>query len=553
MKKIFFLSFIFLQHNLQAQAIPNLEDLSLDEKIGQLIMMATISSSDRNQEFIKQSPYILNMNYTEKIIRDYAIGGVIFLGAGSPQEQYKETERLQLISKYPLLVGLDAEWGLAMRHQENVIRFPRAMTLGALSPEDDHLINELGKEIGFQCRALGVHINFAPVVDVNNNPRNPIINTRSFGESAEKVAHKASLFMHGMQSAGILACAKHFPGHGDVEIDSHYQRGIINRSQARLNEIELFPFKYIIDNGIDAIMTAHLDVPSLAGNDNVPATLSHNIITTLLRKELNFHGLIITDALGMKGVADDFNLGELELQALKAGNDILLCPIDIPRAIARIKRALQEGELHEKDLDAHVERVLSAKRKAIDIIDQKKLLFDLSYFVNPHAQMLKEKLYQAAVTLVRVGDGPVQLPLTKEKKIVVKTFGNAQVFVQSLAEHISIEHFQSDLFGYQDEFNKQPFDNADQIIVSIHLEGRSGMIEMQNKEGNSLPASYLTFIAKYAKKIILVIFGNPYNLAYFSDVPIVVVGYENEPEAQRAVAQALLGLYKPTGILPVTA
>lgn len=510
--------------------------------------MATISSPERNREFIKSSPYVLDPSYTEKIIRERAIGGVIFLGAGSPEEQVKETERLQALSQYPLLVGLDAEWGLSMRHQENVINFPRAMALGALSPDDDYLIYELGHEIGRQCRELGVHINFAPVVDVNNNPRNPIINTRSFGEDQTKVARKASLFIRGMQSSGILACAKHFPGHGDTQVDSHHGRGTITHTEARLRNVELIPFEQAIHDGVDAIMTAHLDVPALSNGEAVPATLSYAIITSLLRKEFGFDGLIITDGLGMGGVTDDFKSGDLELKAVKAGNDILLCPVDVPHAIERIKQAVLEGELSEKDIDTHVERILRAKRRVIK--GQKVLPFEVARICTDYAQTLKEKLYQAAVTVVRAS--PSALPLTKDKKVVVKTFGNAQEFSKTLEQQRAIEHFPSDLAISQKELDAQDFDEAEHIIVSLHLEGRLGMIEMQKAESETRLPSYISFIKKYAKKTILVLFGNPYNLTHFPDVETVIVGYENEPEAQCAVARVLFGLCAAKGTLPVT-
>lgn len=546
MKKLFFLLPILMCHALVSSPIPKIERLSLDEKIGQLIMMATLSSAERNREFIKNSPYVLDQAWTTKMIKEHHVGGVIFLGAGSPHEQAIETERLQAISKYPLLVGLDAEWGLAMRHQENVVHFPHAMTLGALAPEDDYLIYEVGQEIGRQCKMLGVHINFAPVVDVNNNPRNPIINTRSFGECPQKVAHKAALFIKGMQSAQILACAKHFPGHGDTEIDSHYARGVITHSQERLQTVELVPFKQAIDEGVDAIMTAHLDVPALSKDEAVPATLSHRIITDLLRRQFSFEGLVITDGLGMKGVTDAFKPGELELKALKAGNDVLLCPVDVPHAIARIKHAIEQGELSEKELDEHVERILCAKRK---VITQTAPPFDGASILTSYAQDLKRRLYQAAVTVVRSKEGT--FPLAVDKKIVLKTFGRGDEFVKALKKHRNVEHIPSELTESHAELASDGFDDNDQVIVSLHLEGRSGMIEMQAGEGMAQPPAYISFIKKHAKKITLALFGNPYNLNLFSEVPTVVVGYENEPEAQQAVAETMRGLHAARGILPV--
>lgn len=345
--------------------IPDISELSLDEKIGQLIMIAAISAPDLNPNYMQPNPYHLDPSYTKDMITNYHVGGVIFLGAGTPQQQIAVTQTLQSIAKHPLLIGLDAEWGLSMRHVKDVIRFPRAGTLGALAPSNEHLIYEIGKEIGYHCAAVGVHINFAPVADVNSNPNNPIINTRSFGSNPQRVADAATLFMHGMQAAGILTCAKHFPGHGDTSFDSHRTFGTLSHSKKRLQEIELPPFQALINHGVDSVMIAHLAVPALAEKANIPATASHAIITHLLRENMNFTGLIITDGLGMRGITDLYNSAQVAVKALKAGVDLLLCPVDVPQAIEGIKQALENGQLSESELDQHVERVLQAKRKAI--------------------------------------------------------------------------------------------------------------------------------------------------------------------------------------------
>jgi len=345
--------------------VPDISELSLDEKIGQLIMIAAVSAPDLNQLFMQEQPYHLEPSYTERMITQYHVGGVLFLGAGTPQQQIKITQKLQSLSKHPLLIGLDAEWGLSMRHIKDVVPFARAAVLGKLAPEYDYLIYEIGKEIGCHCAALGVHINFAPVADVNSNPNNPIINTRSFGNNPHLVAHKATLFMRGMQDAGILTCAKHFPGHGDTSFDSHLTFGTLSHSKKRLHEIELAPFQHLIHEGVDSVMIAHLAVPALAEHATIPATTSHNIITDLLRKTMNFKGLVITDGLGMRGITDLYTSDQVAVKALQAGVDLLLCPVDVPLAIQGIKKAIQAGELSESELDSHVERILQAKHRAI--------------------------------------------------------------------------------------------------------------------------------------------------------------------------------------------
>ena len=550
MKRSFFLALLTLAAPpLLGGPIPSILELSLDEKIGQLITVAAVSSPERNRAFMKGSPYQLDPLYAEEMIKRYHIGGIIFMGAGVPEEQHKATADFQRISRYPLMIGLDAEWGLSMRLQEGVVTFPRAMTLGALFHEDDHLIYELGKEIGRQCKLLGVHINFAPVADVNNNPHNPVINTRSFGESPEKVARKAALYMKGLANAGVLACGKHVPGHGDTDTDTHHGRCTISHSEERLRQIELAPFKHLIDEGIPALMTAHIDVPALSKKESVPATLSHAIITQLLRNEFGFEGLIITDGLGMKGITDDFNPGDLEVKALKAGNDILLCPVDVPEAVASIKHAIQEGEIAEKEIDIKVERILQAKHTVLSDTPQ----FEKADLCTPHAQQLKKKLYRAAITIVRDKDN--RLPLKKRKKpIPLITFGtNTDPFVQTLQKHRDVDHRFFEVDTPFETLDRYTFDEDEQIIVSIHLQSRSGMIEMEGEEAaEKTPPAYVSFITKHAQNTTLALFGNPYNLQHFADVPTIVVGYENEPEAQQALAEGLLGLHEARGILPVT-
>ncbi len=527
--------------------IPPISELSLDEKIGQLITIATVSSPERNRAFMKLSPYQLDPSYAETMIKKHHIGGVIFMGAGVPEEQHNITTYFQNISRYPLMIGLDAEWGLSMRLQEGVVTFPRAMTLGALSPEDDYLIYELGKEIGRQCKLLGIHINFAPVADVNNNPHNPVINTRSFGESPEKVARKATLYMKGLMDAGVLACGKHVPGHGDTYTDTHHGRCVISHSEKRLRQIELVPFKHLIDEGIPALMTAHIDVPALSGKSE-PATLSYTILTQLLRKEFGFKGLIITDGLGMKGITDDFKPGDLEVKALKAGNDILLCPVNVPKAIESIKQAVCNREIDEKEIDIKVERILQAKREVISDIPQ----FEKANLCTPDAQELKKKLYYAATTIARNRNN--RLPLKKQKKpLTLITFGkDTAPFVHTLQRHRGIDHRSFEADTPLETLDHYAFDIDEQVVVSIHLQSRSGMIEIQGESSEKTPPVYVPFIRKHAKNITLALFGNPYNLSHFADVPTIVVGYENEPEAQEALAEGLLGLHKARGTLPVT-
>lgn len=394
MRKWFVLLHFFLCSCIHATPrIPDISELSLDEKIGQLMMVAAISAPDLNPNYMRPNPYSLDPQWTEQLVTTYHVGGIIFLGAGTPKQQIEVTQKLQSLSRHPLLIGLDAEWGLSMRHVKDVIPFPRAAELGKLAPEYDYLLYKVGKEIGRHCAAIGVHINFAPVADVNTNPLNPVINTRSFGNNPEVVAHKATLFMRGMQAAGILTCAKHFPGHGDTSFDSHHTFGILAHSKKRLEEIELPPFARLINEGVDAVMIAHLAVPAFSENERIPATTSHSIITDLLAKQMGFEGLVVTDGLGMKGITQLYDSAEVAVQALKAGVDLLLCPVDVPLAIQGIKRAIEQEELSEKELDQHVERILRAKQRAIT---QPTPSYDSERLITPHAQALLQKLEKAS-------------------------------------------------------------------------------------------------------------------------------------------------------------
>ena len=298
-----------------------LKTMSYEEKIGQLFMVATWSNRDS-----------VHTNYILKLIDSLHIGGLIFF-QGGPLRQAYFTNLYQSRTRIPLMIAIDGEWGLSMR-LDSTIRFPRQMTLSASN--NDSLIYEMGKEIGNECKAMGIHVNFAPVVDINNNPLNPVINSRSFGENKYVVARHAVSYMKGMQDVGIIACAKHFPGHGNADSDSHFGLPIIYQSAEEMDSVELFPFKKLINEHLASVMVAHLQIPSLDTTPGLPSTLSKPIVNELLRGKLNFKGLIFTDALDMKGVSTFYKSGELELKALLAGNDVLLNTENVQIAVERI-------------------------------------------------------------------------------------------------------------------------------------------------------------------------------------------------------------------------
>ena len=288
------------------------------------------------------------------------------------------------------MIGFDGEWGLDMR-LKNTYRFPWNMTLGAI--RDNSLLEKLGKRIGEQCKRVGIHINFAPVVDINTNPDNPIIGNRSFGESKENVALKSVAFTKGMQSAGVLANAKHFPGHGDTATDSHLTLPSVNFTTQRLDSIELYPFKKQFDAGVASVMTAHLSIPSLESNVNLPSSLSKNVVTDLLQEKLGFQGLVLTDGLNMKGAANYATAAEINLATFLAGNDILLIPQDIPNTVKLFKESLEKGDLDIERINKSVKKILKAKYlvglQTFDPIKTDSLLVDLN---TPQDELLHREL-----------------------------------------------------------------------------------------------------------------------------------------------------------------
>lgn len=359
MNRIFFYLFFVSIANI-ALGI-NVSDLTLEEKIGQLFMVAAVVDESIAQTIIEKKPYRLDKEYIEELITLYKIGGIIFLGKSDYQKQIERTQHFQSLSKIPLLIGQDLEPGrIGAARLAELGNFPNNQQLGLL--DDLTYTYKIGKAIGAVAKSLGVDIVFAPVADVNNNPLNPIINDRSFGDNPELVAQHAIAFAKGLTDEGIIACAKHFPGHGDTTVDSHLDLPFIYHDRERLKKIELAPFKALIDEDIAAIMIAHLLVPALQENENVPASLSKKIVTDLLQIQLGFSGLIVTDALDMGAITKKSKNGIAELPALRAGNDMLLCPIDVPVAIAAIKEAINNNEITEEELDIHVEKILIIKK-----------------------------------------------------------------------------------------------------------------------------------------------------------------------------------------------
>ena len=365
--------------------------LSLAEKIGQLIIAPIVASEEKQAQFMAHSSYRMDHEHVRELIREGHVGGLLFLGNGATRyDQKKTTEEMQHYNQehnpdsLPLLICMDAEWGLCQRLSDTT-NFPRPATLGKLR-HGAELIYELGLHIAQQCRSIGVHLNFSPVADVNTNPDNPVIGTRSFGSDPNEVARRTILFMQGMQAGGILTCAKHFPGHGDTTVDSHKELPRVEHPRERLKAIELKPFRRLIKAGVDAVMPGHLCVPALDAG-GAPASLSKAMITDLLRNQYWFSGVVVTDGLGMSALTDNYTHDEIVRQAINAGNDLLLCPVDTMGAVQVLMQMVQEGELSEDDLDQRVARIVCLKHRAMSresslikkprIADQEKLVLRL--------------------------------------------------------------------------------------------------------------------------------------------------------------------------------
>jgi len=516
--------------------------LTLEQRIAQLMMVAAYSNKDAKHEA-----------EIEALVRDRHIGGLIFF-KGGPARQARLTNRFQQAARVPLLIGMDLEWGLAMR-LDSTIRFPRQMALGALN--DDALIERMGEEIAREMRRLGVHVSFSPVVDVNNNPANPVINDRSFGEDRELVARKGIAYMRGLQKGGVIATAKHFPGHGDTDTDSHYSLPVITHGRQRLDSLELYPFRRLVGEGLAAVMIAHLEVPALDSVKGVPSTLSRPIVHDLLEKEIGFQGLIFTDALNMKGVAKADKPGEIELRALLAGNDIMLFPQDPVKAIDRIKQAVDSGLVDRAVIDEKCLKVLRAKEWAGAHRPKPVVMADLQKDLNPSvALQLRRDLYAQAITIAADHQGLLPLRDLAGMRIASLVIGDkvGNDFQRALQRYADVATFRCDKSLKPDSLQAllRELDGYDRVIVSVH--GTTYRVDREF----GVPNSALHIVREVAAKkpVIFALFANPYALARADGAfhkASVLVAYEETADTQDLVAQAIFGAIPTTGRLPVSA
>ena len=541
-----------LHENVEAQqkwVDSTYNSLTLKEKIGQLYMIMVFTNQDKKV-----------IDADVKLIQDHKLGGVIY-SLGGPVKQAKLNNQLQATAKVPLLVGMDAEWGLGMR-LDSTYSFPWNMTLGAI--KDNNLVKKTGNYIGEHCKHVGVHFNFPPVVDINTNPKNPIIGNRSFGEDRDNVTNKSLAFMKGMQSAGVMANAKHFPGHGDTEADSHLTLPTVNFSKKRIDSIELYPYRKLIKQGLSSVMVAHLNVPSLESRQDFPSSLSKYIVTDILKEKLGFKGLIFTDALTMKGAADYIEKsidgvtpkkrikgGEIDVMAFLAGNDVMLMSENPQKGIERFKEAYTNGIITEARLAHSVKKILMSKYKVglhnYNPIGISNLVEDLNRLKD---DTLYEALMENAITVVKNKNSLLPLRDLETKKVAYVALGDdkGSTFLDDLKKYTQVTHIKADkLDGIISKLQ-----NYNTVVIGFHKSNANPW------KGFKLSQKELAWLYEIARTntVILDVFARPYalnDLSSIKNIEAIVMSYQNSKIAQQKSAQLIFGGIEAKGKLPVSA
>lgn len=536
-----------------------LKTMSSDEKIGQLFMIAGYVDSEFAKNEIGNPQIIQEI---DRYITNYHIGGIAYVGPSESTKQVALTNHYQEISKYPILIAQDLEWGLSMRLKDGM-RFPKNITLGAI--DNNELIYKMGMEIGTQAKLIGVHMNLSPVLDVNIEPENLVINVRSFGSSPQKVAEKGIAMLKGLQDAGIIASAKHFPGLGDITVDPHLGLPYSHHGEKRLRDVELYPFAQAIKAGILSIQTEHLMVPALEPDPNTPASLSSKMVNELLKKELGFTGLVISGALRMKALTNNISDEGIILKAFLAGSDILLMPQDLPKAHLVLKTALSDGIITEKDVDERVLKILQIKEKLK--LDQQRIVAipTAQQLHSPVAKKLKRDLYETAVSLHRNNQKLVPLSLSNKNSAAYIQFGDATStdFLEKLKETLSLDSFTFPFaLNNLDEEQRllQQLDNFSLIILAVYpadprriaeirlLSGRKQEEELKHFRVHGMTESLVklsVMLQHYQKKTIVVYFGNPFGLHFFDEYSTLLMAYEDDADAQQTAANILLQNLSP--------
>ena len=534
--------------SVEAKWVANtMEKMTLEEKVGQLIACRYTG------RFVNMdSEYV---NDLKTLVVEQKIGGLI-LFAGDVYETAHLNNTLQEKAKIPLLIASDLERGLG-NQVDGATLFPPVMSLGAADSEE--LAYRMGKITALEARAIGIHMTYAPVVDVNINPENPIINVRSFGEDPEQVGRLAVPFIKGCQENGLIATAKHFPGHGDTTEDSHTVLPTVNADRERLDRVEIYPFKIAVEAGVQAIMAAHLSLPALDPTPNVPSSLSKLILTGLLREELGFKGIIVTDAMGMGGVTTLYEPEEAALRAIKAGIDMVLLPPKPKEVIDALVQAVRDGTITEERIDLSVKRILEAKAR-LGLYKQK--LVDLELLdirIAPRAHLRQaEVTFEKSITLVKNGDAVVPLS-KKNQSIAVLSLSSdpggyfaGMTFVSEMKKRSSrVLEFYAEATTGQDYLDAalKKARTADVMVIALFSRLRA------NKGSVGLEMSHVHLIreaAELSKNVVVVSFGSPYFLRHFPEVDAYMCAYRYSDEAMMAAARALFGEIDIQGKLPVT-
>lgn len=511
------------------------QQLSLQEKLGQLFMIAAYSNKDS-----------VHIKSVKRAIEEYHVGGLIFF-QGGPVRQARLTNYFQSSAKLPLFIGIDAEWGLKMR-LDSTFCYPWNMTLGAI--RNDKLLTRLGKQMAKENKRLGLHFNFAPVLDINTNPKNPIIGNRSFGEDKTLVARNAKAYMIGLQSEGVLATGKHFPGHGDTDKDSHHTLPTVKFDAKRIKEVELYPYRELFNAGLASVMVAHLQVPSLEDQLDTPTSLSYKVVTQLLKEEMQYNGLIFTDALNMKGASNSRAPGQINIDAFMAGNDILLFAEDIPLTIEKFVKLYESQELTEERLAYSVKKILRYKYHVglnnYKPIDLTNLVSELN---TPQAKALNFDLYKNAITVIKNEDNLLPLTNISEEKIAYVKLGDSdnQTFLTALQKYADVHEIKdSSLEGLLKKLQ-----GYTKVIVGFH---KSDAHAWKSHNFKSVELQWLEAIAK-EHQVILDGFVKPYaftGIRSFKNIEAAIVSYQNNAIAHEVSAQLIFGALGAKGRLPVS-
>ena len=531
-----FVKYINSQHD-WVDAVFN--TLTPKEKVAQLFLVR--AHTNLGQKYIDS---------VAQVVQDEQLGGLVVF-QGGPVRHVDMFNRYQSVSKVPLLVTFDGEWGLGMRMPDSTLSFPYQMTLGAV--QDNQLIYRMGREVALDFHRIGMHFNFAPDVDINNNPKNPVIGIRSFGDNKYNVTQKAKAYMDGMVDGGILASIKHFPGHGDTDVDSHHDLPKLPFDKTRLDTLELYPFKELIKAGAPAVMVAHMNIPVLDDTPNMPSSISKKVVTDLLRNELGFKGLTVTDAMDMKGVKKFFPNGEADVQAIVAGHDLLEVSENSKRAIDLILKAIESGRISQADIDARVKRVLAAKLwLGLDkyrATPQQNLYADLH---RASAVQLIDQLSDAAITALNSTEKLKSFKKDLPTAVINVGISANQTFQNDLAAALTNEtqYFVPDSLSKDDmkRLVKEIKKNK-QFIIAVHDTRLRPRPTMQLNE------NVQKLMKKFAKKSILTLFTNVYALdgvEASKKAKTILLAYQNDAFMQKAAAKTLLGQNVPKGKLPVT-